>query len=194
MLYIYILVLSSPLASYFCDWAVFTLSVGEDLGVQHPAKCYSSSPMFRPTSIVARWCTRSFLYIFWNASQGSWARKMRVLTLISHAQRPREASLIGDRWSIGWNHCWGGEIANPGVQSFTTMVFFLDLVNPSLISILFYIFLHAVLYKMRLILTQSWLLSDYMNVYSSLIVVISLLNRSFKLLISFCVLERLNGI
>ena len=57
----YILVLSSPLASYFCDWAVFTLSGGEQLGVQHPAKCYSSSIMFRPASIVAGWCTRSFL-------------------------------------------------------------------------------------------------------------------------------------
>ena len=61
--YLYILVLSSPLVSYFCDWAVFTLSGGEQLGLQHPAKCYSSSLMFRPTSIVAGWCTRPFLYI-----------------------------------------------------------------------------------------------------------------------------------
>ena len=38
--------LSSPLVSYFCDWAVFTLSGGEQLEVQHPAKCYSSSLMF----------------------------------------------------------------------------------------------------------------------------------------------------
>ena len=38
---------------------VFTLSGGEQLGVQHPAtKCYSSWPIFRPTSIDAGWCTR----------------------------------------------------------------------------------------------------------------------------------------
>ena len=37
----------------FCDWVVFTLSGEEQLGVQHPAKCYSSSPIFRPTFIVA---------------------------------------------------------------------------------------------------------------------------------------------
>ena len=53
--------LSSPLVIYFCDWDVFTLSGGEQLGVQHPAtKCYSSCPIFRPTSIDAGWCTRPF--------------------------------------------------------------------------------------------------------------------------------------
>ena len=53
--------LSSPLVIYFCDWAVFTLSGGEQLGVQHPAtKCNSSYPIFRPTSIDAGWCTRPF--------------------------------------------------------------------------------------------------------------------------------------
>ena len=30
--------------------------------MQHPAKFYSLSLMFRSTSIVAGWCTRSFLY------------------------------------------------------------------------------------------------------------------------------------
>ena len=55
--------LSSPLVIYFCDWAVFTLSGGEQLGVQHPAtKCYSSYPIFRPTSINAGWCTRPFFF------------------------------------------------------------------------------------------------------------------------------------
>ena len=39
----YIEVLSSPLVGYFCDWAAFTLVGGEQLGVQHAAKCYSSS-------------------------------------------------------------------------------------------------------------------------------------------------------
>ena len=39
--------LSSPLVIYFCDWAVFALSGGEQLGVQHPAtKCYSSCLFF----------------------------------------------------------------------------------------------------------------------------------------------------
>ena len=71
---IYILVLSSPLVSYFCDWAVFTLSGGEQLGVQHPAKCYSSSLMFRPTSIVAGLCTRSF-------SHSLIARRLHCLNL-----------------------------------------------------------------------------------------------------------------
>ena len=34
----------------------------EQLGVQHPAKCYSSSHIFRPTSIVAGWSTRPFIF------------------------------------------------------------------------------------------------------------------------------------
>ena len=56
--------LSSPLVIYFCDWAVFTLSGGEQLGVQHPATmCYSSCPIFRPTSIDAGWCARPFKQI-----------------------------------------------------------------------------------------------------------------------------------
>ena len=56
--------LSSPLVIYFCDWAVFTLSGGEQLGVQHPVtKCYSSCPIFRPTSIDAGWCTRPFIVV-----------------------------------------------------------------------------------------------------------------------------------
>ena len=55
---------SSPLVIYFCDWAVFSLSGGEQLGVQHPAtKCYPSCPIFRPTSIDAGWCTRPFIEI-----------------------------------------------------------------------------------------------------------------------------------
>ena len=51
---------------FFCDWAVFTLSGGEQLGVQYPAtKCYSSCPIFRPTSIDAGWCTRPFIVLFY---------------------------------------------------------------------------------------------------------------------------------
>ena len=35
--------------------------------VHHQVNCYSSSPIFRPTSIVTRWCTRPFILLFRNS-------------------------------------------------------------------------------------------------------------------------------
>ena len=52
---------------------------GGQLGVQHPAtKCYSSYPIFRPTSIDAGWCTRPFFYFFF-----------RMLNKIQKAEKKR---------------------------------------------------------------------------------------------------------
>ena len=79
--------LSSPVVSYFCDWAVCTLSGGEQLGVQHPAEWYSSSPIFRPASIVAGLCSRPFLNILSRKNRDKRRFKMYVDDIVCTVKR-----------------------------------------------------------------------------------------------------------